>query len=52
MGNIDLGTLSQQEAAQLLQECRDIASDWDTYLQFCKKRKSLLNHYFPTEGMN
>lgn len=52
MGNIEIGALSQQEAEKLLRECREIATNWERYLQFYRKRKHLLNNHFPTEGLN
>jgi len=52
MSGFESNILSQREAERLLRECRDIAQDWDSYLQFCQSRNSLVSRFFPKEGIN
>jgi hypothetical protein len=52
MGRIPHKNLTQPELERLLAECREIANDWDAYLQFCRNRDAVLKEYMPKEGMN
>lgn len=52
MGRVNTGALTPKELEHLVAECREIASDWDTYAQFCKNRDAVLSQYMPKDGLN
>jgi hypothetical protein len=37
--------MSHQEIEQLLSESREIAEDWNTYIQFCRNRQAILDRF-------
>ena len=49
---ITIGSITQEELERLLEESRQIAQDWDTYLQFRRNRDAVLEELMPREGMN
>lgn len=45
-------SISQAELEQLLRESQDIATNWNTYIQFQQNREAMLKAYLPKEGLN
>ena len=46
------GSISQEELEQLLEDSREIAQDWNTYLQFRRNRDAVLREFIIAEGTN
>lgn len=44
--------ITQQEFERLLKDSSEIASDWDTYAQFCRNRDAVLGQLLPKESLN
>jgi hypothetical protein len=45
-------TITQQDLERLLKESEQIASDWNTYVQFQQNRQAVLKDFMPQEGLN
>jgi hypothetical protein len=49
---IAVNAMTQQDIELLLQESAEISSDWEAYLQFCRKREANLKRVLAIETSN
>ncbi len=47
-----IDVMTQQELERLLKDSKEIAEDWDTYVQFRRNRDAVMRQVFPKETLN